>query len=211
MDDDLVLSSSESDIDYASGGRLPAVRMTARQRALAARSGDDSDVAVDESDMGHAAAPVADAAAQPATSERDKLQREEQKRRRTDQRDARLQQTRAETIQRLLQKKGGRSAKRALAAPDAAGGEGEAAPRPAWTDLPVADDAVRVVIRPDGAAFAIGSSIQSVLPLAMGAPAPVAREVCAARDCRSPRTCVHPRTGRPMCSSLSCYRSLSAK
>lgn len=186
----------DSDDVFADDAGMPQ-RLTSRQRAML---GDNSGA---EDAPAVRTRPVA----APAPSDTDAVLKEEKKRRRADQRDARMEQTRTDTIRKLLEKQSTRGAKRRGEAGDEDAGD---APKSGWYSAEVEPDRVRTVTTCDGCTFAIGSTAAARVPTEMVPVAAPRQQTCAATGCKRPRACLHVPSNAPFCGSLSCHRKMSA-
>lgn len=189
-------SDSEDDGDLF----YQPTKMTARQLAKQA-----ADEAVDDyaDEDATPRAPI-----QRKLTEEELLKRSEKSRRRKMQRDQQLEESKTETIQKLLQKQSTRSRK--MAAVDAATAEsvmlvGNSTPD-ANVILPTAN---RIVYRNDsqlGPLIILGSKV-SFEPQPAGNIKTRDLQLCGVQGCKNPKRYTHSKLHIPICS-LSCYRKV---
>lgn len=174
--------------------RAPAVKLTARQRArLLAEQTEDLDDSL-------GLEPIAASAGR--ITEEEQLRRSEKSRRRKSQRDQKLEQSKAETIKRLLQKQSTRSKRMKAQTPSGGPHDLEAEKQPHI--LPPLPTHVLYISRRDGSALFLGAD----LPAAHQPPRPYPPTVrCSQKGCGQARRYTHARSGAPICS-LACYRAV---
>lgn len=216
-------SAETSTSTVASAVSMSARRLTARQRAALDAAPDEALSAspllsaVSDTIPSSTATPTP-AAGLPLTEE-EQLRKSEVSRRRKHQRDLKLEESKAATIQRLLQKQGSRSKKmlsRVERVEDVgvATGQGVEA---VGTESGLGAGATRYVDRREGAflTVAVGGAgageedkyVRSMLgeQVRVAVPRPV---LCAAPRCKNAKKYVHSVLMQPVCS-LACYRALS--
>lgn len=195
-------------------------RMTARQRALLLsqtipyeEDDDPNGVPSLDTTLPNTRGPL---------TEEEQLRKSEKSRRRKYQRDQKLEQSKAETIQRLLQRQSSRSKKmRNSDETDGAGAPGEGSSRGTamtasakWYERPPSQNSIRLISnRKDGIMAQLGSQIPNIAG-SLNVPADhnschggSSQQKCSVEGCTGMRKYLHGCTGAPICS-LKCYRQI---
>lgn len=138
-------------------------------------------------------------------TEEEQLKKSEKSRRRMMQRDQKLEQSKADTIQRLLQKQSTRSKKMqrdSLIATTAEPVE-EATRIPRKPLIPA--HGWRLVATSDGMELILGEGMPKLVRSSLGTLQEVAVRNCSVKGCPRKREFLHSKTRQPLCS-LECYR-----
>lgn len=193
-EDDLSLDSSQpsqSDDDNLSSGEgsVTSNKLTARQRSI---------IMAETMSMESSPSLESMSALPRELTEEEQLKKSEKSRRRKHLRDQKLEQSKADTIQRLLQKQSTRSKKMRQQEVISE----EKAVKAGFWDAPVRASAIRLTARKDKTMAMLGKNVPSLMDKVEGYPKV---EGCAAKGCGRPKKYAHSKLGIPICS-LECYR-----